>query len=490
MSTAATHEITRDDATDPSGPNGRIPEFRLIGRGHRAVEQAGRPDARLYSATEFLDRAERISPAFWQDTVLPLLRRSASEQVASRLTAAARRARANSRLYGVRTPGSAEVATEALFDGHLVRPREEFRSRAGVHRQLQLLRQSRARLRLGLPLFSRKPVSPVKNRGPYPDLADIASLLRCYELAAVLSRSYDEEVEFLVFADGVKYRRACGTGLPRVRDYQEALRFWCEQLGIGGLVKVVDYEEAVRSALGGEATDRREERYRAYCALLRSGHDGLFDPRDPAGSLAAVRQASAEGEQLDFTFRSIASSVHYRAEDLGARLARHEDEASHRYLRYLAGLLESGPSADALHAELRAEAWQAAIRYVAISLTDRELDVWSVINPAGVKLTTHGKPGEIEIRPTRSRYLSMTAQHCTGGIKRTPTGNKVTYSYRLEYESRGDVPLLLDPPAGDRAAGPLPAPLRGMLEAQQPICYLTPDDGPAWETLGECIVDF
>jgi Pyoverdine/dityrosine biosynthesis protein len=493
----AADERRATDAELPDSP------FRLISRGHRAIELARRPEARLYSQAEFHSVARGVSPAFWADTFLPLLRRSASEKIASRLTAALKRARKNAQGYGVGRPGPREAATEVLFDSQLVKLREQFTSRAAVHRHLGTLRESRTPLRLALPLFSRKPVSPVKNRGPYPDLAEIASLLRCYELAAMLSWVYDEKSEFLVFADGMKYRRACGTGVDRIRRYQDALRYWSAQLGIDDLVKVVDYEDAVSGALGADGTRRREAAFEERSAELHARLDGHFDPRDPAGCLDAISRLSPEGEQLGFTFRSIASSVCYRTEGLGDRLARHTDESARLYLGYLGNLLvdlrahpaaaRSGtrPQSDdvALHLALRTEAWQAAVRYVAISLVDRGLDMWARVNPAGLKMTTHGKAGEIQIRPTRSKYMSITAQHCVGGVVRTQGGSKVTYSYRLENESSGQVPVLFDqPPAhGTRS---LDGPVLAMLEARQPVCYVDPDDGAPWETLSDSVVDF
>ena len=411
-------------------------QFRLIGQGHRAIDLARRPGVRLYSKGEFQRVAETVSAAFWTDTFIPLLRRAASERIASRLTAAAKRAHANAGTYGVAAIGAAELATEVIFDSHLVKPRQEFQSRIDIYRDFAALRKSRANLCLALPLFSRKPVSPVKNRGHYPDLAEIASLLRCYQLAALLSWAYDEEVRFLVFADGVKYRRACGTPLSQIRTYQQALRFWCTELRIGDLVEIVDYEDAVHAALGTEETERREARYRAYRDELHARYGRHFDPRTPAESLAVIERISAEGEQLGYIFRSLAASVHYRTGNLAERVTQHEDAAAERYITYLAHLLD--PAGDTAEEDLalRAEAWGAATRYVAISMVDRELEIWSLINPAGVKLTTHAKPGEVELLPTRNPNL--TAQHCVGGIARSLTGSKVTNRYRLEHESRGD----------------------------------------------------
>lgn len=472
--------------------------FHLISDGHRAVELAGKPGAHLYTQAEFRGTAQSVSPEFWMDTFIPLLRRFSSERVAARLTAAAKRARTHVDTYQAGELGPAELATEIFFDRQLTRPREQFRSRASLHCHLRSLRESRARLRIGLPLFSRKPVSPVKNRGPYPDLAEIASLLRCHELAAMLSWVYDEEVEFLIFADGMKYRRACRTAMSRVQWYQDGLRFWSDQLGIGDLVKIVDYEDALSSALGVDDTWRRESRYEEYCAQMAATYGRYFDPYDPKSSLAAIGEMSPEGAQLAYTFRSIASTVSYQTDELTERVVRGEDEAACQYLTYIGNVfvdLRSAPSGTsslvdvARDVELRTEAWQAAICYVAISLVDRELDVWSLINPAGVKMTIHGKSGEIQIRPTRSEYTGVTAQHSVGGITHSSKGNKITFSYRLQHESGGDTPVLFDGPASSAGREGIPTLIQAMAVDQQPICYVSSTGRAPLEILSDCVAD-
>lgn len=454
--------------------------------------------------SEFFGAARRVSPSFWMDTFLPLLRRSASANVASRLTTAAKRARDKAGVYGVTRPGSTEVAAEVLFDRQLVKPREKNFSRASMHQHLVHLQRSQTPVRLSLPLFSRKPVSPLKNRGPYPDLSEIASLLRCYELAKMLSSIHEADTEFLIFADGHKYRRACGTGAEHVDLYQNALQYWCHELGIDSLVKVLDYESEVHSAIGMEAAAARETQYEDLRETLAAQYDQHFNPHAPELSLATLKAMSAEGEQLSFTFKSIASSVDYRTERLGERIKRGEDDATRLHQAHIAHLLTdlrsdvsettaelSAEDYDALVA-LREEAWRAAVRYVAISLVDRMLDVWTVLTPSGIKMTIHGKPGEVQIRPTHSDYASISAQHCVGGLMLGEHGTKVTYRYALEHEHGGDVPLLFEEPLvhGASTTAPLPDPIQKMIDTHQPVCYLRPDDGAPWEVLSDRVVDF
>ena len=47
--------------------------------------------------------------------------------------------------------------------------------------------------------------------------------------------------------------------------------------------------------------------------------------------------------------------------------------------------------------EMRKEAWEAAKKYVAISLLDRELNSIKAINPNAIKFTIHAKPNELRL---------------------------------------------------------------------------------------------
>lgn len=204
-------------------------------------------------------------------------------------------------------------------------------------------------------------------------------------------------------------------------------------------------------------------------------------------SLAVINRISPLGNQVCFTYNSIVTSTYYDAGHLGERLLRHEDKAQQEYLDYIRNLshdlrsdisspwsqLAASTERSKLEPELRNEAWRASLRYVAISMVDRELDVWSSLNPDGLKFTIHGKAGEIQFRPTSSEFLSMTAQHCVGGIKRSSKGTKVTYAYRLERESENEIPVRFAVPLQDEISGAIiDASVQTMIESNQPICYL------------------
>ncbi|MDM0029103.1 L-tyrosine/L-tryptophan isonitrile synthase family protein [Variovorax saccharolyticus] len=447
----------------------------MITADHRAIRLAENVEVGIYHAAEFEARAHRMSSARWTGAVLPSLLHSAAEATGLRLTAAASRAKSRLPDYNSSRAGSAEIATEILFDSGFCKPNEKNLSRRAVHEHFKGLRDRREPVRLGLPLFSRKPISPLKNRGPNPDLAEIASILRCHTVAKMLSHVHDSAAQFVIYADGHKYRRACGTPATVVAAYQADLLYWCHQLGLTDLVQIVDYEKAVCASLGDAGSARREARFQEICADLRGQLGDLFCPVNLIDSLSRVEAASDTGQQVVIVFRSIVTSVYYEADGLGERVRRGEGRAQELYLEFVRKLRVGWPSAprDHLLPQLCREAWEAAIRYTAISLTDRELRMWSRLNPEGLKLTIHGKPSEIQFRPTGSEFLSMTAQHSVGGLKQGPRGAKVTYEYLLQRETSRQIPVLLSGNPGD---APVDSTIARLIAANQPICYLASEE--------------
>src|SRR5262249_6969631 len=121
-----------------------------------------------------------------------------------------------------------------------------------------------------------------------------------------------------------------------------------------------------------------------------------------------------------------------------------------------------------LFCALRIEAFEAAIRYVAISLADRDLNILRKICPNAIKLTIHGKPGELHLLSASHRDCNITAQHSTGGF----AAGAINLKYRLDREANEEVPVLLTalPPSLLQRSEYLG--FRRLHEAGQPIAYI------------------
>ncbi|MFS8099530.1 L-tyrosine/L-tryptophan isonitrile synthase family protein [Lentzea alba] len=455
-----------------------------ISGGHRLISQVRSKPFQLYSQREFASKSVAVDAKYWVDEVMPALAHAVSRAAAARVDAALGRARKQAKEYGVSRPGAAELVAEALFDGKWFKAKKEHFGRAELRDQVLGMISAGRPVELVLPLFSRKPFSPVKNRGRAPDTAEIHSLARCAALAHTLNALSPTGAVFRVLADGRKYNRACRTPDDLVLDYQDSLRVWVRELGAADVLKICDYEDWVRDGITSSHWDQRASRYAEWVVSLERDYTPFFDETDPVPSLDAMTATDDIGSQLAFTFWSIATSTCYssfrQARDDAFAGLLDRDQVIDAYGHYVTSLRrplsEVAPRADIGfeidHGALRREAFSAACRYVAISLADRDLNVLRTVTPDAVKLTIHGKPGELHFVTATSRDANMTAQHCTGGYDFEDGEAKPTFRYLVEREAAGEIPVLVSGARHRAAADDRYRALARLETGLQPITYV------------------
>ncbi|MGW3108176.1 L-tyrosine/L-tryptophan isonitrile synthase family protein [Streptomyces sp. NPDC001100] len=461
-----------------------------ISDGHRLIDLARRQPFALYSAGEFATRAVFVDAAYWIDSVLPALSALVSRVTVARIDAALARSRKAREVYGVGRPRAAEAVTEALFDGKWFKTKPDHVGRAALRDKVARSIGNGEPVELVFPIFSRKPGSPLKNRGASPDVAELHSLVRFAALAHTVDALSPTGCRFTVLADGRKYNRACRTPDATVTAYQDTLREWTAELGASSVLHISDYEQWLREGLDEQLIAARDRLYPQWVDRLTATYTPLFDAADPSAGLARIRERDDIGRQLAVTFWSIATSVRYER-FAGAADGDWTDGDRRAYAYYVASLprklsahewrRDIGGPADTdvrrLHRELRHEAWAAACRYVAISLTDRELELLGERSPRAVKLTIHGKPGELHMVTATSRDVNMTAQHSTGGYTVSGDVARPDYRYLVEREARGQSPVLVSGAVVRAEADARYRPLARLESAGQPIAYVD-DTGP------------
>lgn len=448
--------------------------------GHRVLDISNQKRDFLYTKSKFQAKAQEISYELIFEKMVPALINSMEQNVSHHLTAAALRASRNPSLNSTTKPSADEISAEILFDNTFVKVNNKNINRETILKKTKQSRISQQPLSIGIPLFSRKPVSPVKNRGYSPDIGDIYSIIRCAELMKLLSWFQEQDVCLNIFSDGFKYQRACGTPDENILDYQNGLRFWIEALEINNYVKIINYEDHLAMTLGRELYSLREKEYFTTYLKFAADLKRHFDPRFLHRSFHNIERSSPYGAEIKYVFYSIASSVYYQSGHLGKNIVNKHDLAQYIFVDYLAeihlaslGNISHYLPDKLLSLSLLEETWEATLKYVSISLTDRHLDVWNKIQPSGIKLSIHGKPGEIQLRPTNSKFLTMTAQHSVGGVVKTKMGTKITCEYRIEREAAGEIPVIL---AGSKNKNVFskkpPDTIKKMIRSGQPFCYV------------------
>ncbi len=467
-----------------------------ISSGHRLIRLARQKRYQLYSQEEFQSKAISIPADYWLTHFTSALKSRMNEAMAQRINAAILRARSNAHLFDVKKAGIAEYVTEAFFDNWWFKPKSDHLPRIILRDQVSTLLDKGCPLQLYFPIMSRKPFSPLKNRGVQPDLAELYTLVRCAEATQVINALSPTGCQLNILADGFKYNRACQTPDEAITAYQTGLAFWVNYLGISDIINIVDYERWVRDGVPASLLDERCYRYDSYCHMLYEKYESFFDVIDLEKSLRTIEHLDDIGRQIHYTFWSIVSSTYYP--ELYAFsgnttfFERHYgDDVQNLYSSYLSslhrplheccqsgenlprfGYLPPGKRQELFHT-MRQRAWRAALRYVAISLTDRELQPLHLIAPDAIKLTIHAKKGELHFLCATQQDANMTAQHCTGGLSLHHSSVKATFRYRLERESNGELPILLEPLPLTEFNQQRYGPLLAMQNNNQPVGYTT-----------------
>ncbi len=284
-----------------------------ISDGHRLIRLARQKRLALYGEAEFLARCAYIDADYFMNRFIPVLLAKISDGVTVRVNAAIVRARRHAALYDVKKVGVAEYVAEAFYDSHLYNAHEAHLPRPMLRDQIKAIIHKGEALELLFPIFSRKPFSPIKNRGPLPDLAEIVSLARCIEAVQAANTLCPTGCRLNFLADGLKYNRACRTPDAIITAYQRSLSYWVSVLAGHHVVDLCDYEGWIGRHLRGDIAGTRPAVYANYCSTLYDTYTPLFDVEDTAGSLARIAEANDIGRQIAYTFWSIATSVNYRA---------------------------------------------------------------------------------------------------------------------------------------------------------------------------------
>jgi hypothetical protein len=452
------------------------PVSSRISDGHRLLRYVEQHRDALYDSRQFHRTATTLPAGQVMQRLVPALRAQISRRACDRITAAVQRAHHHAALYDVKQAGVAECIAEALCDPWSFRMRPEHLPRIQLRNRIATLMRSHRPIDLVLPVFSRKPLSPVKNHGPWPDLAELASLAQLAGAVQVASALSPNGCRIVLLADGHKYRRACQTPAAQVDGYQQALQSWISALGVQDQLVLHDYEAGLSEELLGVPPGTREATYRARAADLTATYRPALDLDDLTGTLHRLAQGDAGATALGAALSSLLTSVRYSALADQSDPDRRQNAYLHHLLHLHAPLEVAaarwqGPETPHevrwLLESLRHEAWDAAIHYVAISDTDRRLQVLRHHWPQAIKLTIHAKPGELHCITTSRRNINMTAQHGCGGLLFGSGGAVIDVRYRIEREAEAQVPVLIGADASQHGAGPLAA----LHAATQPFFY-------------------
>jgi hypothetical protein len=461
-------------------------------------------DARLetYSDEQFRAKCLTIDPDSLDGTLLPALLRASGAFAAERAAAARQRARENFRHYGLDDPrraGPAEFIAEVMFDRNFRRGSRESCAREVLCEKVRERMAAGAPIAMAIPALPFKISSPLKSRGPLPDLAEVNFILALYEVAATIELLYGQArpelpgplAKFTVVSDGSRFDRLVEEPDGKARAYRAELVRWIERLGLERYVELVDYRALLRDRLpaGAQEAKRaiRERAVRDYARVMWP----LFDPCDMAAAMQAAALADPDPESANpegrfvSLLKSLVYTINYRAlahfaalpggrfRALYRELAGHifepfaaispdEPQGAEREVEGRAAVPETPQAKEVLRRAMLREVWGAAIEYVAEIKSDRELEsepIQACLSDH-FRWTIHAKPGQLAVRVPTALGMPVQAWAGAAVFKRT---------------RKKKLKLCALPVLALEGAGAIPVALPGSGDGRQPLFYIYPD---------------
>lgn len=476
----------------------------------------------MYSEIAFHNKCITVSAEFILENIIPNLLRAAEDFSAARALLAKKRAGEKFDEYGVAKAselGIAHFIAELMYDRNYSQNAGKYYSRNFLADRVAERIAAGEAIHLTIPALPFKLPSPLKSRGPSPDLAEVNFLLQLFEITRSIDMLYREAqphiahagAKFTVISDGRRFNALVGESDKAVQRYGEQIGWWIERLGISEYVEIADYRDLLGARLSDELLrDKvriREAAEASYGGLMWP----VFDPLQALKSLSMTSPIEPDpekqnpGGRFSSLLQSLVFTIKYPClkrvtEALpgldGSRyLALYRELTGHLFVRYpdanpcafdevlrqvRAGGGE-GLSPDAmecLRQTMLREVWQATIRYMAEIKSDRELaqEPISTCLPDSFRWTIHAKRGQIAIMTPTALGLSVQAWAGTAVFKRS---------------KKGGVKLCTLPVVALEGVGSIPVTVRDERNLfgldDQPLFYIYPDVGVS--NLGGLIED-
>ncbi|KTC83963.1 L-tyrosine/L-tryptophan isonitrile synthase family protein [Legionella cincinnatiensis] len=456
----------------------------------------------LYSSQEFTKNAVSISENLFFEHLLPALLQASEKFILERVSAASIRAKKNYKNYGLQSPdniGISEEITEVMFDRQFLKGSKANSSRIILSEKIRTLVKEKKPIKMVIPALPYKSSSPLKSRGPLPDLSEINFLLGLYEIAKTIDSIYRKKAvdanrslsSFTIICDGRRFNQFLNESEEIIDLYQTHLCWWIKKLNIANYIEIIDYQEVILDFLPSkmqlEKATIRAQVHDFYLNLMQP----LLDPYDMPHALYKAIEAdpdpelcNPEGRYIPL-FKSLIYTINYTTllnyarihkknyEELYVELTKHLFEPYTRLTatdfkqvetfitNTQAFEISQAKLFEYLRQSMIQEAWNATICYLAEVRSDRDLpqEPISTCFPDHIRWTIHAKPGQLAVLITTAFGDPVQPWHGIGVFMRTKNNKIKLYTLPvLALEGSKAIPVLMEN--------------RGI---EQPLFYVYPD---------------
>lgn len=237
--------------------------------------------------------------------------------------------------------------------------------------------RSRAPLHAVLPAFPIKQAdSGLKAFGRLPDLAELGFLMRLKELHTAVSGVYAPGLRITLLSEAQHYR---SRPAAQTRAYAEKIGEYVQMAEASDFIEVRDIDEVAAELMD---TRDRPARLAAHMRALTESLAPLDIVADPAGTLLRSVLLDPSRPGVAALFTSLVHSVPVLLPDGADR----RDWSSRVYADLYRTDGSVSPALAAARAAVLRAAWEAAIRYVAVLRTDRDM-AYDAMPGAHLRLT-------------------------------------------------------------------------------------------------------
>lgn len=454
-------------------------------RMHPLSRVVNNPGYTFYRESIFEKEVIRISVDVFQTQVMtPLLGNSATF-IHERSLAAINSARRNHGAYGIADAnkvGVFEACVEALTDGQYRKGSLALVCKRTLRDQIEKAVCSDGVVEIALQMLPNKVNTPIKSRrGAFPCLSEVSLLLRLHEICSVaeaVCQSYGRQAtfRFRCVMDGFRFQSALNILLCDLVNYQSALSWWINTLGLQKHILLHDYETEIRNHVPTNirVAKKRSLQYPVedmVGSLLRDGTLGdvlsQLSVEDPFGEYEC-----GEGK-LQKLFKSILYTYHHHDLEDG-----HKDMDSYQddYRGILRNVYDAG-------ADIKSAHWRqkfiectlhASVDYMSSVHADSSIlgDPVKKFFPGAIRMNLLPKKDQIGLNPLCTKNIdSLKPWHGVCFVRRSKNNTtKIDSVSRLYAEGIGAVPVAFDPHDATLRRTPLGL----MADNGQTLFYLEP----------------
>ncbi|MBF0752479.1 MULTISPECIES: hypothetical protein [Pasteurellaceae] len=165
-----------------------------ISSSHRLINLTSSLRHCLDTSTVFGNNFDFISQEYFFNEILGRLIETLSMDSSRRQNVILKNIRIK---YGNYNHSKEDYIYETLCDNYFFKNTKKYISKEEIKNISKKAIKEQGVIYLVMPILSRKPLSPVKNKGNCPDLGEIYTLLKCFNLAKMLSKISGEQCCFL-----------------------------------------------------------------------------------------------------------------------------------------------------------------------------------------------------------------------------------------------------------------------------------------------------